>query len=250
MSDTTGTGAVSEFTSASARRVISMRMRQALRCWRRIALVLALFNLASLFDNFIKWSHWINWAISHYQTARGWAFGWLPFRVPEDWRDIVVFFLVLLSITVGGVRSSMGRSYLSWLLGTAIGAAICAAVDLLRSPFHFVDKLGLRFRGVYRLLDRVEAFGEHLKPDLISKRGLGEMIVLLVGTLMLLGVAGAIIVAGVDDYRLAPAIFLLSLWMASGGYFAWRWLLATTAAFVALLAVNWIYLLWLLPWGY
>lgn len=250
MADTASTGKFSEATTAQARRVITMKMRQALRYWRRIALVLALFNLASLFDNYVKWSRWINLAVSHYQAARDWAFAWLPFRVPEDWRDIVVLFLVLLSLTVGGVRSSTGHNYILWLFGTAIGAAIGTVVDVLRSPLDWVGKLGLRFHGIARLLDRIEAFGEHLKPDIISNRRLGEMIVLLVGHLMLLAMAGATLFAGIDDYRLAPVMFLLGLWFASGGYFAWRWLLATATAFAALLAVNWVYVSWLVPSGF
>lgn len=174
---------------------VTPSMRRGLRLWRRVSLILAVIGLASLFDRIVKWAQWIHWVVVHYQGARDWAFGWLPWRVPEDWRDVAALSVIMLASTATGFQFATGRSFLPVIAPLALVGALGAVFAAMGVPYR-------------------PAFSPDMMP-----------------VACLVGLAFAVLFVG-------------------EGYLAWRWLLATAAAFAALFAVNEVYVRLLVPMGY
>jgi hypothetical protein len=85
------------------------------RNWEMLATVLAVISLIDLSSQLIKWATLIHWLVERYGFVRNWLFGWLPFRVPPEWRNYIVLFLVLFSVTNVGFYKRMGRTYVKQL---------------------------------------------------------------------------------------------------------------------------------------
>jgi hypothetical protein len=86
----------------------SPRWRSA---WEKLATALAVISLVDLSGQLIKWAALIHWIVERYAIVRNWLFGWLPFHVPPEWRNYIVLFLAVFSVTNLGFYQRTGRTY-------------------------------------------------------------------------------------------------------------------------------------------
>src|SRR5262249_17757176 len=63
-----------------------------------------------------KWAALIHWIATKYAIVREWLFGWLPFHIPPEWHNHIVFVLIYLSVANLGVYQETGQAFVRTVL--------------------------------------------------------------------------------------------------------------------------------------
>lgn len=235
--------------------LITPQVRRALRWWRRIGLLMNSVGLASLFDNVVKWARWIHWTIGQYRFVRDWAFGLLPFQLPDDWRDSVVIAFVILVTTLKGLELQdrlwlIKRLAILCTFGLAIGLLVFGldwsafAAGYLQSGTAILGAtIGISIIA-FQIAREASAIETpwYRQPEAIA--------VIVVALALVTWVAVQMWINSTVSVAGAEIAWLIYAWIFAGGFFAWRWTLLTAGAFCALLAINAMYLRLLVPMGY
>ena len=193
--------------------------------WEKLATALAVISLVDLSGQVIKWAALIHWIVEGYVVVRNWLFGWLPFHVPPEWRNYIVLFFVLFSVTNVGFYKRIGRTYVT---------------QLILMLFRNADP----------------PFEASTREERVVL-GVSAAIFLIAGVVLLFVMVVELVwgdLPGRFDRqtldRMGIGAFVVCMAVATGIPIAWRWLLFTAAVFAALIAVNEVYVRWLEPFAH
>jgi hypothetical protein len=205
-----------------------------LAVWPKIANVLAILSLIELTHQLVEWAAFIHEIAVRYAVVRNWMFSILPFTVPPGWHDYIVLCLIYLSVTNIGFYQRTGRMFFSRMLRQA-------AFE------HYLRRHASR---------RLRLGGPLLFADIEKRDKSDEIVVLvsyIVGAIGLLGFFASIIYvnffAPINERPFDARVALLwsgvTVLIASGALFAWRWILGTALVFGAIVAINEMYVHWM-----
>jgi hypothetical protein len=180
------------------------------RTWHKIATVLAAIGLVDVTGQLIKWASIIHWIAERYAVVRGWVFSWLPLRLPPEWHDPTVLFLILFSVTNVGLYRRTGHTL----------------------AFYVVEKWRWFAIATVLIFPVLEVY---IVRDALS------------GPISLPITPGVVVIFTLPYVVVgALAAGLITLIFAAA-VIAWRWVLTTATIFGALVAINYAYVLWLAP---
>ena len=201
--------------------------------WDKVATVLALISLVDLTSQLIKWAALIHSIATQYAAARTWLFGLLPFHIPPEWHDYIVLLAIFFSVANVGFYRQTGEIYLLRLgvipLLWAIGATAVQKEELKRT--NKIDRVALAVTEVgFLLLSNVVTY---------SLLGWGVYLMLGYDNRLVGWMANPLVLVTVKYLGLCALVG------ASGLLIAWRWIIGTSALFGVLVAVNEIYMRWI-----
>ena len=220
---------------------------RAWRWWEKAGSVLAIFGLADLFGQFVKWAGIVHWLVSQYAAAKAWVFSWLPFHIPPEWHDPIVLLLVLFTVTNLGFYRRTGRTYAHHLLVWARSLILL----MLMWPLFPLAIFSKRFRDHIAAIQGRMRGDEWLASDPMAKKLMIGVAVCFTAFVVTAVVWLIFDVRGIPIGPEHAGIIIVALMAANmvfaGGAVAWRWILGTAAAFAAIVAINQIYVWWLAP---
>lgn len=193
----------------------------------------------------------LHWVVAHYAIVRNVLFGWLPFHVPHEWRDLLVYVLALFFITGTGYTKRTGHNYLRRLIPflaiilTGLwcgkwGVPNSAATDplsIVRGYFiALAPSMILIFSMIYwsEPLSRFFSGAEKHYSTFESRIRYAAMCV--AGVLVFVAFS-----KNADERYIFVAVASL-IFIMSGGILAWRWVVVATALLLLILGLNYVYL--------
>ena len=220
--------------------------------FEHVATVLAAIILADLFSPFITWAVAVQWPLDHYEAARAYVFGWLPFSISAQWQNGILLLAILVSMGNIGRRRRRAQAFFHRVFSSDPNEAGAEATPEDPEDNVLVRAATLCVYGVIGYVSYTYArdFLPQELPDgfdrsrwlilveyVLSWSILGQMALLLVV------VGGGLLTVATLKFSFK---YLLSV--VYGVLLAWRWTFVTAAFFLTVVAVNEIYVRWLASW--
>jgi hypothetical protein len=108
------------------------------RVWDKISLALTVLGLIDVTSQLVEWAEFIHWIVQKYKIWRDWLFYFLPFHIPEEWRNYVVILGLAFSVTNIGYYKRTGKLYILQLI-TMLCVLILGLLQMLPNSFFKDD---------------------------------------------------------------------------------------------------------------